>query len=89
MNTFVLAEVLYSNCFVNFGHIIASSNLAQSDTGQIDEYYVCNLSQNAAGAIRAHVIETGKSICIGYRAETGPNIYGWRDWGFRKMRLQF
>ncbi len=88
MNMFVLAGVLYSCCFVNFGHIIASSNLAQSNAARIDEFYVCNLGANAAGAIRTHAIQSGQSICDTYQIANEPNIDGWRDWGFRKMRVR-
>lgn len=91
-NALLLAGVIYSCCFANFPHIIASSNLAQSLNAEnnrpVDEHYLCNLGPFAAAALRAHFLRTGRAFCFGTETALAPDSYSWRDWGFRKTRVR-
>ena len=86
---------LYACCYVNFAHVIARTNLAlyREGTGvDIDADYLCDLGQNAAGALRDYQAETGVDPCA-YREAVGTRLNplwpdGWRDWGFRSWRVQ-
>lgn len=81
--------VLYAACFVNFAAIIAAENLSRE---AFDGRYVCGLGPTAAGAIAA----SGRDVrLIGDYADDqgpcptiGPQIDGWRDWGFRDWRVR-
>ncbi|MBL9046308.1 MAG: DUF4173 domain-containing protein, partial [Tabrizicola sp.] len=79
---------LYACCFVNFAAIIATENLSRD---RFDAAYVCDLGSTAAAAIKA----SGVELRVLYQSEpdlgrcpvVGPQIDGWRDWGFRNWRV--
>jgi hypothetical protein len=81
---------LYAACFVNFAAIIATQNLSRPDFA--DDGYICTLPATADAAIVAsgrrplRIDEYGDTY--GACALDGPNIKGWRDWGFRKWRVR-
>lgn len=87
-NVGLLVLVLYACCFVNFADMIARNNLARFDadkTLMVDRAYLCGLGPNAATALRDFDIRHGIVLCP---AGAGPQIDGWRDWGFRSWRVQ-
>ena len=53
-----------------------------------DGDYLCGLGPDAAAAIRAHALRTGRSYCDGTDTSVGPAPLGWRDWGFRSWRIR-
>jgi hypothetical protein len=81
--------VLYAACFVNFAAIIAAQNLSRET---FDGTYVCSLGPTAVGAIVASGREVRRIDEYGDdqgRCFTmGPQIDGWRDWGFRDWRVR-
>jgi hypothetical protein len=78
LRSFVMGGVvLYLSCFVNFAQAIAVYNL---DHKRSDYWYACALGDLAAGARLGRI---QYDTC----AFTGPEIDGWRDWGFRKWRV--
>ena len=87
----LLAATLYACCFVNFAQIIAKTNLTLHDTGAriaLDTQYLCDLGPTAAAAILDHSARTGWQYCSSSDMAEGPQIQGWRDWGFRSWRVQ-
>ncbi|AZV77718.1 DUF4173 domain-containing protein [Parasedimentitalea marina] len=90
-NLVVLAATLYLCCFVNFAYVIASYNLQNATAeNRFDERYICELGEQALPLILEQDRKTGTRMCMGYhygRPIFEP-ISDWRDWGFRKWRLQ-
>ncbi|KAJ54252.1 hypothetical protein ACMU_18680 [Actibacterium mucosum KCTC 23349] len=70
--------VLYLCCFVNFAHLIATSNV---NSERRDIRYACSLPATAAGALKD--VDTGMMACY----MNTPRVDGWRDWGFRNWRV--
>lgn len=89
-NLAVLLGALYVCSFVNFAHVIAEHNLQKQTPRQIDSQYICTLGEQALPAIRAHEKATQSAICTGYWAYQIAHepIGNWREWGFRRWRLQ-
>lgn len=91
-NATLLVSVLFACCFVNFPHVIAATNLAQTDSGQqyqsLDMHYLCGLGPSAAGAIQAYNIENNRALCGVSVFNQGLYNEGWRDWGFRSWRVR-
>ncbi len=96
-NLIVLSATLYLCCFVNFAWVIADFNLNSGDAPlqpdahyQLDAHYICDLGEFALPAIRAFEAETKTTLCAGYDVQMPWHtpIMNWRDWGFRKWRLQ-
>lgn len=90
-NLFTLSATLYLCCFVNFAWVIADYNLNSKDTSyQLDAYYICELGDFAMPAIRAFEADHSTTLCSRYGAQAPQYtlIENWRDWGFRKWRLQ-
>ncbi|MCV2870914.1 DUF4173 domain-containing protein [Defluviimonas sp. WL0050] len=87
INAGLLAATLYASAFVNFAHLIAAYNLGQK-TDAIDYYYICDLGPDAAAALRAADPQAATGHCSGYPIAEGPQIAGWRDWGFRSWRIR-
>ncbi len=90
-NLLPLSATLYLCCFINFAWVIADYNLTSKETPhQIDTYYICALGGFAMPAIRAFEAENDTTLCAGHDTFLrGHNrIQNWRDWGFRKWRLQ-
>lgn len=90
-NLVALAATLYLCCFVNFAHVIASYNLQNANVAnRFDAKYICELGVQALPSILDHDQKTGTRMCMGYpqgRPIFDP-ISDWREWGFRKWRLQ-
>lgn len=86
-NAALLVAVLYACCFVNFAALIAQSNLARFSGDDLDSAYLCSLGANAAAVIAAHDLQTGTPLCASGGGQ-GPQIHGWRDWGFRSWRVR-
>lgn len=90
-NLAVLAATLYLCCFVNFAYVITSYNIQNASTAnRFDERYICELGEQALPLILAQEQKTGTRMCMGYhygRPIFEP-ISDWREWGFRKWRLQ-
>lgn len=86
-NAVMLVMVLYACCFVNFAAVIAQSHLARFVGSEIDAAYICGLGPNAAAEITEYTAQTGTQLCRD-GAMPGPQIDGWRDWGFRSWRVQ-
>lgn len=90
-NLLPLSATLYLCCFFNFAWVIADYNLtSKAPPHQIDTYYICELGGFAMPAIRAFEAENDTTLCAGHDTFLrGYNqIQNWRDWGFRKWRLQ-
>ncbi|KAE9631766.1 DUF4173 domain-containing protein [Parasedimentitalea maritima] len=90
-NLAVLAATLYLCCFVNFAYVITSYNIQNANTAnRFDERYICELGEQALPLILEQDQKTGIRMCMGYhygRPIFEP-ISDWREWGFRKWRLQ-
>jgi hypothetical protein len=90
-NLLPLSATLYLCCFVNFTWVIADYNLTSKETPhQIDTTYICALGGFAMPAIRAFETENDTTLCAGHDTflHGHTRIQNWRDWGFRKWRLQ-
>lgn len=87
VNAGLLAATLYASAFVNFAHLIAAHNLARN-TEAIDFYYICDLGPDAAAALQSADPQAAAGHCAGYPIAEGPQIAGWRDWGFRSWRIR-
>jgi len=74
---------------VNFTYVIAETNLNEIDS--VDLFYVCRLGEQAIPAIDAAERQAGKPLCSRgaspYWRRTYP-IGDWREWSFRRWRLQ-
>lgn len=77
--------MLYGCAFINFAAIIAVQNLSRPNP---DLAYVCALGPMAAAAMpdpgSLPIYSQGANTC---EARTFPRIDGWRDWGFRRWRV--
>ena len=79
---------LYACCFVNFAAVIAAENLSRPT---FDEKYLCDLGPTAAAVIA----DSGREdlvFVVSWNEYThcpiiGPQVDGWRDWGFRNWRV--
>lgn len=69
---------IYATSLVNVDGLIARTGLSRP---QPDYYYICNLGEGAALAVR----ESG-ACHLGGRGLTTPN--DWREWGYRNARLR-
>jgi Domain of unknown function (DUF4173) len=90
VNAALLSATLYVCAFVNFAEVIARHNLdhAMRDATFPPDYeYICDLGPYAAPAIAEHLRRTGFAICSP-DVTAGPVTRNWRDWGFRKWRIQ-
>ncbi|MGB3315481.1 MAG: DUF4173 domain-containing protein [Albidovulum sp.] len=87
VNTGLTLATLYACAFVNFAHLIATHNLAQSED-EVDYHYVCDLGPDAAAALRIAEPPDWPHYCAGHTIAEGPVIAGWRDWGFRSWRIR-
>lgn len=81
---------LYACCFVNFAEIIANYNLRHGDVASRDGYYICKLGTDAYPVIHAYELETNQQLCgRSMRYALNRNrIDTWREWGFRRWRIQ-
>lgn len=81
---------LYVCCFVNFSGIVADYNLRHGDLASRDTYYICGLGVDAFPAIHAVEMETDQQICgrAMYYDLRRDRITNWREWGFRRWRIQ-
>ena len=86
-NALMLLAVLYACCFVNFAAVIAHSNLERFAADELDRAYICSLGPNAAAEITAYRAQMGTQLCHNSSLQ-GPQVDGWRDWGFRSWRVQ-
>ena len=90
-NMATLMATLYLCCFVNFAYVIADYNLNHTEaTTRKDEGHICALGEQALPSILQHEEKTGRKMCqISYypRPKHEP-ISNWREWGFRRGRLQ-
>lgn len=90
-NLVALMGTLYLCCFVNFAYVIADYNVQNAGTAtRFDARYICELGEQALPLILEHEQKTGASMCGRYTRGM-PNhdpITNWREWGFRKWRLQ-
>ncbi len=82
-NAGLLTATLYACCFINFANLIAAHNLSRGPQ-DVDLLYICDLGPGAAAALRA----AAPSSCAGYPIAEGPELSGWRDWGFRSWRIR-
>lgn len=73
---------VYVGCFVNFAEVIASHNKAHARYSSTTNYSFCKLVGLSKTA-NSVVSERGRCV-VRYE---GPNIDGWRDWGFREWRV--
>lgn len=90
-NLLVLAGTLYLCCFVNFAQVIAGYNLRHhTSLARLDTAYVCRLGEQALPMIDAFEATTGRLLCgpYGQHRPVFAPIRDWREWGFRKWRLQ-
>jgi len=78
-NFAVVAGVLYLCCFVNFGHIIAAS---QIERGSVSSY-MCTLGVHSAGAFKGRSFHECDRHFL-----NGPVFHSWFDWGFRDARVR-
>lgn len=90
-NLLALLGTLYLCCFVNFAFVIADYNVQNAGTAtRFDTRYICELGEQALPLILEHEQKTGASMCGRYTQ--GMPIFepitNWREWGFRKWRLQ-
>ncbi len=82
---------LYVCCFINFAFLIAEHNLNAADpAGTLDLGYLCGLGEQAIPAMIDYGQITDQVACgRGYLPEVRFDpIDDWRDWGFRRWRLQ-
>lgn len=70
--------LLYTACFVNFAALIAGFNLAHPG-GLSDPAYLCDLGHMAWAEM-----QSPEAPACGL---SRPDPEGWRDWGFRKVRV--
>jgi len=90
-NVVALMATLYLCCFVNFAYVIANYNLHNAGTtNRFDAGYICRIGVQALPLILEYEQETGSPMCSGYNREMPvfDPISNWREWGFRKWRLQ-
>lgn len=91
-NMATLMATLFVCCFVNVAGLIAGHNIAQwRDTGRLDHHYLCSLGEMALPALlEDEAVNAAQHFshdaplwdCITYQP-----ITDWREWGFRRTRL--
>ena len=74
---------IYLCNLVNIDGYIARHNLADD---RANDHYLCELSEGAIPAIRAHEAKTGEDLCYSYRPHLSQRD-DWREWGYRNMRM--
>ncbi|KIC17238.1 DUF4153 domain-containing protein [Leisingera sp. ANG-DT] len=86
-----LLGTLYICGFVNFAEVIARYNLTHGSTlVKQDTYYICSLGAGAYPTVHAFETETGQQVCgsaMHYDLYKTA-ITNWREWGFRRWRIQ-
>jgi hypothetical protein len=84
MRAFGLGMLAIYLCnLVNIDGYIARHNLADD---RDNDHYLCELSEGAIPAIRAHEAKTGEELCYSYRPYLSQRD-DWREWGYRNARL--
>lgn len=82
----VAVLTLYACCFVNFGYVIAKTNIAQAEH-RLDSYYLCHKTRSGIVAVLGEANRSGRIYCQqGHRLGIDP-IEDWRSWSFRQARL--
>jgi hypothetical protein len=95
----LLVAVLYLCSFVNFADMIARFNLSREPDiyavqgaarapVRLDGDYICALGSMAMPAIADYQQQTGQAVCAEWNMPAYPQIDNWREWGFRKWRVQ-
>ncbi len=95
----LLVAVLYLCSFVNFADMIARFNLSREPDVyavkgggrapvRLDGDYICALGSMAMPAIAEYQQKTGQAVCGAWNMPAYPQIDNWREWGFRKWRVQ-
>ncbi|NVO55772.1 DUF4173 domain-containing protein [Rhodobacteraceae bacterium B1Z28] len=93
-NLAALAVTLFLCCFVNFAFVVADFNFRKSyDLSNLDTGYICGLGEQALPVIDAYEAKTGHPMCLGdgWYMPVKPvfqPLENWREWGFRRWRLQ-
>lgn len=98
-NFTTLRITLYACCFINFGHIIASYNIAHNDHSRLDANHLCRIGEAAIPAIIKVGAELEKEGIQKYKlarlqrctenhiASHEEKLTDWRSWGYRSQRL--
>jgi len=90
-NMIAVTSTLYACCFVNFAYVIADYNISATAPGEsLDLAYLCNLGEQAIPAMMDFGQITDTVTCGRgpYPALRFDPIDDWREWGFRRWRLQ-
>lgn len=86
-----VTTTLYICCFVNFAYLITTYNMAsQGAGGRLDLAYLCGLGEQVIPAMMDYSQVTDQVAC-GERGNPSIRfdpIEDWREWGFRRWRLQ-
>ncbi|MEJ6392837.1 DUF4173 domain-containing protein [Gymnodinialimonas sp. 2305UL16-5] len=90
-NAVTLLGTLYLCCFVNFAYLITDYNMAKAeDIEALDLSYLCQLGEQAIPAMMEYGQITDNVTCgrNGLPSLRFDAIEDWREWGFRRWRLQ-
>lgn len=81
---------LYACCFINFAYVIADYNMTALPDGRLDLGYLCEIGEQAIPAMMDYGQITDNVACGqgGLPSIRFDPINDWRDWGFRRWRLQ-
>ncbi|RLJ59549.1 uncharacterized protein DUF4173 [Litoreibacter meonggei] len=87
-NVFAAVTVLtlYICCFVNFGYVIAKSNVAHPER-RLDIRYLCDETPGGIAVVLAESKRRGLKLCSFYYSNRSVQIEDWRSWSFRQARL--
>lgn len=77
---------LYVGAFVNFGAVIAQHNVTLTKV-ETDVRYLCRYTPSGIGAFREQAQASSYWRCDSLLQGNTFAIAGWRDWSFRKARL--
>lgn len=90
-NVVALVVTLYVCCFVNFAYLITDYNLSNQNAGaRLDLRYLCSMGEQAIPAMMEYGQVTDNVACGrgSLPALQFDPIDDWREWGFRRWRLQ-
>lgn len=85
--TIVTITVFYVGSFVNFGHVIAATNIAR-ETSKLDTYYLCHTTPSGVKAMLDYYSESGDRLCDQASLQWEFGHQDWRAWSYRTARLQ-
>ena len=86
----ITTGTLYLCCFINFAYVITEFNMAAHPDGRLDLAYLCGLGEQAIPAMMDYGQITDQTACgrRGLPSIRFDPINDWREWGFRRWRLQ-